>query len=119
MRKKRMGVLIVIMIMLVLNLQVCATGTRLRKMNADLLFYGTTANCTAYVRADSGSDEIVAMMRLWDSGTCLRTWRSTGKGSVNLEESYAVSRGKTYRLTLDVTINGRVQPTQSTSKTCN
>lgn len=105
--------------LLTLQLQVCAAETRAYRNFPSLSFSGTTANCSATVYGNDNSDTITVTMKLWDSGTCLKTWRDTGEGSVKLSETYGVSKGKTYKLTVDATINGLVQPTASVTKTCN
>lgn len=83
-----------------------------------LSFNGTTAICTIYVRADKSTDPISVTAKLWTGSTCLKTWVLSGKGSIREDRDATVSRGKTYKLTVDYTINGVKQPQKSVTKTC-
>lgn len=83
-----------------------------------LAFNGTTATCTAYVRGNSATDTVAATVKLWTGSTCLRTWTARAKTSVKIEETATVSRGKTYKLTVDYTVNGVKQPQKSVTRTC-
>lgn len=119
MKKKKILVLLVVVMVTTLQLQVCAVESRAYRNVPSLSFNGTTANCSVTVYGNNSSDEINVTMKLWESGTCLRTWRGTGEGTVKLSETYGVSKGKMYKLTVDATINGLVQPTASVTKPCN
>lgn len=83
-----------------------------------LTFNGTTATCTVYVRGNSTTDTVAVTAKLWMGSTCLRTWTASGKNSVKISETATVSRGKTYKLTVDYTINGITQPQKSVTRTC-
>ena len=84
----------------------------------NLSFSGTTANCTVRVVADSFSHEIEATIKLWQGSTCVATWEEEGKGILSFSDTATVTKGKTYELTADVTINGETQPQASVSGKC-
>lgn len=119
MRRKKILILLMAAMLLTMQLQVCAAETRAYRNNPSLSFSGTTANCAVAVYGNNSSDKLAVTMKLWDSGTCLKTWTGSGEGSVKLNKSHGVSKGKTYKLTVDVTINGSAQPAKSATKTCN
>ena len=63
-----------------------------------LVFSGTTATCSVTIRSGKPTDQIAATAKLWNGGTCLRTWRKSGTLQVYLTGTATVSRNKTYRL---------------------
>lgn len=81
-------------------------------------FSGTTATCTVIVRGEKADDAISVTAKLWQGSTCLKTWNTSGTGVVQLSKPVTVEKGKTYKLTADVTINGVKQATKSTTATC-
>ncbi len=83
-----------------------------------LVFSGTTATCSVTIRSGKPTDQIAATAKLWNGGTCLRTWRKSGTLQVYLTGTATVSRNKTYRLTVDYTVNGIAQPQKSVTRTC-
>lgn len=83
-----------------------------------LLFSGTTATCTVTARGKTPTDAVRATTKLWNGRTCLNTWTASGTGSLRMSKTATVSRGKTYTLTVDYTINGIKQPQRSVTKTC-
>lgn len=48
----------------------------------------------------------------------MKTWTASGTQVVTLSKPATVEKGKTYKLTADVTINGVKQATKSTTATC-
>lgn len=116
MRKKAIALGLVLVF--VLGVTVQAAPMRVPRLSPSLTFSGTIAICKATVRADNASDSILVTAKLWNGTTCLRTWTESGKLLVQLEREAPVNKGKTYKLTVDATINGVKQPTQSVSKTC-
>lgn len=83
-----------------------------------IAFDGTTATCTVSVRSDKATDTISLTAKLYQGSTCVKTWNTSGTGVVQLSKPVAVEKGKTYKLTADVTINGVKQATKSTTATC-
>lgn len=79
---------------------------------------GTTATCVARVSGDKTTDAIRVTMKLWSNSICLKTWTKSGTHRVTMNESTSVTRGKTYKLTVDYTVNGVKQLQKSVTKTC-
>ncbi len=82
----------------------------------DLTFSGTTAICTAYVK--SSTDRIQVTMKLWDGNSCVKSWSSAGNSRISLQQTTTVTKGKSYTLTIDFSINDRTQPRWSQTKRC-
>ena len=113
--------LVALSLVLVMFLGIAAQASGPAKMpfaTPDLSFDKATAICTIYVRADESADSISVKAKLWSGNTCLKTWLLSGKGLIREERTTTVSRGKTYKLTLDYTINGITQPQKSVTRTC-
>lgn len=116
MGKRKIAMAIVLVIILGTTAQ--ATGP-LRAPRAEpyLEFSDNIATCIAKVSGYGKTDKIYVTMRLWIDGTCLKTWTATGTERVTLEKETYASRGKTYSLTVDYTVNGVKQPQKSKTKT--
>ena len=116
MRKRVLALTLVLAF--VLGLTVQAAPLRAPRLYMNLTFSGTTATCSASVRADNATDTISMTVKLWQGATCLKTWTASGTGSASLSKTATVTRGKTYKLTVNATINGVAKPQQSVTRTC-
>lgn len=81
-------------------------------------FNGTTAQCSVSVTADHFTDDIEIVVKLWRNGQCIKTWDDSGTGYLIFDRTTTVTRGYTYTMTVDATLDGVVQPTVSVSGTC-
>ena len=101
-----------------LALTMIAGAAEAREAHPDmtLSFQGTTAICTASV-SEAGK-QIKATLELWCGTTLIDCWDASGTSYVSFRETTAVTSGKTYRLTLVGTSNGKAFTPQSISKTC-
>lgn len=79
-----------------------------------LEFSGTTANCSFRV-INAGSD-IKVTMTLWEGSKQVESWTQEGSGLVVMNEQATVSKGLTYTLEVNFTIDGTPQTSQSTTK---
>ena len=70
-----------------------------------LTFDGTEATCELKVVGETG-DEIEATLSLWRGSTMLATWSKEGTSYVRISQTKTVTKGYTYTLKADVTING-------------
>ncbi len=82
-------------------------------------FDGTTAELGLEVNCGYLTDSISAVVILWEGNFALDQWHPSGSGFLDFIETYSVSRGHTYTLTADVTINGVTRPRVSITRTCN
>ena len=116
--KKRVMALTLVLVML-LGVTAQAAGPAKKPVaSPSITFSGTTATCSVMVRGDKSTDKVVMTAKLWNGSTCLKTWTASGTQRANLNKTATVSKGKTYQLTVDYTINGVKQPQKSTTKTC-
>ena len=81
-------------------------------------FDGTTANCRVSVSVNHGTDCVEADIALWDGSTCIADWDASGTGYLLFSNSAQVTKGRTYELTVDVTINGVNYQRVSIEGTC-
>ena len=115
--KKRILPFVLLFAML-LYTPVFAASPRIMTIRPAISFNGTTANCRVTVSGNHGTDQIEAVVILWDGNKVVEDWYPTGKGSLLFSDTTTVAKGKTYELTVDVTINGLEYDTVSISGTC-
>ena len=115
--KKRIFPILFVLIML-FSSTAHAASTRAATVVPDISFSGTTSTCTTFIAADRTTDDIEAVIRLWQGSKCIETWNRSSVGILSFSGTATVTRGKTYRLTVDVTIAGKDLPRFYTEKTC-
>ena len=74
------------------------------------------ATCAATVQENG--KQIKVTLELWCGTTRVDSWSASGTSFVKLMETASVSSGKTYRLVLSGTIDGKAFTPKSVSKTC-
>lgn len=116
--KKQLLALTLVFVMLLGVATQAAGPMRAPSVKPELSFDGTTAVCSALVRGNTPKDKVVATAKLWHGSICLGTWTKSGTSYVLVKGSAPVSKGKTYKLTVDYTINGVKQPQKSITRTC-
>ena len=94
------------------------SGARFPCKWSSVLEIYTTANCRVSVSADRSTDQISAVIQLWNGSTRIARWTDSGTGYLLFSNSATVSKGKTYELTVDVKINGVSKPQVSIEGTC-
>lgn len=95
-----------------------AASPRVAPVVPSITFNGTTAVCSVLVIADKSSDSIDATIKLWQGNQCIKTWTDSSTGDLDFSGKYGVSKGKTYELTVDVSISGKNLPRYSVQATC-
>lgn len=96
-----------------------AQDMRLNSANADISFSGTTANCYVDIVGDSGSDKISATIKLNCGDQTIKTWNEyTDRGHLLFYDTVDVSKGKTYVLVVEYTVNNKARASFSDSGTC-
>lgn len=81
-------------------------------------FSGTTVSCSASCKGDFASDSVSATLTLYQGSTKIDSWSGSGKYRVFLSGDSAVKKGKEYKLVLTWSVNGKAQPSTSTTQTC-
>lgn len=106
--------------LLLLTTTAGAVEFRALRPSYSLSFSGTTATCKVEIWAESPSDKIIATVKLWDGGTCLKTWTDSDTGVLSFSETHSknIEPGKSYTMTVDYTIAGKSYPQLSTSALC-
>ena len=115
--KKRILPFVLIFAML-LSTQAFAASPLIITIRPAISFNGTTANCRGTVSGNHVTDRIEAVVILWDGNEIVEDWYPTGKGSLLFSDTTTVTKGKTYELTVDVTINGLEYDTVTISGNC-
>ena len=111
------AVLVVIILVISMPLSVSA-APRALGITPTIAFDGTTANCEAMVVGNNTSEYIEVTMKLkWGIFT-VESWTSSGYGYVYMLEEHAVNKGWTYKLVVEVTVDGVESSPVSVEGTC-
>lgn len=116
MRRRVLAMLLLILLCIPMAAQ--AVSTRTIRVVPSITFNENTAICSVTVFADNSDDDISITVKLWQGNACLKTWSKTGSGYLYFSESKTVTEGKTYKMTADVSINGKRLSRVSDSGTC-
>lgn len=104
--RKMSLILVVAMLFSILALPAAAAEPRAVTIVPDLSFDGTTANCVVHIMGNSTNEEMDATIRLYRGSTLIATWYAEGNGYIFFEKTKTVTKGYTYKLTVDLTIDG-------------
>ena len=104
--------------LLIMSLSISAyADMRLARSMPRLTISGTTAYCSGEYRGTDNKADVALTLILKQGTTIIETWTATGKGSANISETERVALGKTYTLTLAVTVDGQKLSEQSVTAT--
>ena len=115
---KKIAMLLAIVLLVATPLTVQAATPRLINISPELSFTGTTANCTVRVFADYTTQEIEATITLWHGNSWIERWEVSADGYFSWHDTVPVTSGNTYRLSVDVSIDGEDLDQVYISKTC-
>lgn len=115
---KKIALLLVFALVLSIPLNTMAATPWVIRTTPSITFAGTAATCTVNVSPDTSYDYIVLIIKLWHGSEVLHTWTATGTGTISFSRTVAVESGETYRLAVEVTINGSPKPSASCTGTC-
>lgn len=113
MKKRFLCLVAVLAILLTLVVPGEAISLYSERSYPTLSISGQTATCMITVKANSDTAKIKATMKLYQGNTKIAAWTASGTGSLSMKKTKKVAAGKTYKLTADVTIDGKKQPTAS------
>ncbi len=102
--------MIVLLVMSITAPAASAVSTRMISGNPTLRINGDTAYCEAIFRSGNRDSDISVTLTLKCGTNTIDSWSASGKGSVMLSKSKAVSKKGSYTLILNATVNGVVQP---------
>ena len=111
---KKLATFTVLLLFLFSCVTAYATEPRTVSTRPGLSFSGTTATCKVRI---VGSGHIDATLSLWQGSTLIDEWSDSGDSILSISGTCAVSKGKTYTLTVSGTANGE-SISGSTSKYC-
>ena len=103
---------------MILAISAQALEPRLTEARPTLRFDGTTAYCSVICYGESSNDTVDVTLTLYQGTSYVDSWSGSGKGRASLSGSCEVSSGKSYKLVLNYSVNGKTQPSVSTTKTC-
>ena len=93
-----------------------AVEPRITTVKPTLSFSGTTANCKVII--SSPGDDIEATMELWNGNTLVDSWSDEGTTALTITGSCRVTKGVTYTLKVNGTVDGRTFNSSPLSGTC-
>ena len=105
---RKLALLLAIIIVISVPLTVSATPRAL-SIRPSLTYEGTTATCYVMVVGNNMSEHIEVTMKLMYGNSLITSWSNDGYGYVWLEEYATVTRGRTYTLYIEVTVNDVVK----------
>lgn len=114
----RVSALVFLLVFLLAN-TAYAQEMRMDNSYADLTFSGTTANCCVDITGDKMSDKISATIELRCGSQTIKTWNKSAVWHLRFSDLVDVSKGNTYELVVDYTVNGKPKTQLSDSGTCN
>lgn len=110
---------LVLAIILVVSMPLTVSAApRALDVAPNLSFNGTTATCRVTVIGNSTSEYIEVTMKLMYGDYCEASWSSSGYGYVYMLENDTVTKGRTYELVVEITVNGVAKTPVSVSGTC-
>lgn len=77
---------------LVLLSSTAHAATRAAAVVPRISFNGTTASCTVFVAADRPTDDIEAVIKLWQGSKCIETWEASSVGDLAFSGTAAATR---------------------------
>lgn len=117
---KRHISIVVILALLLLSVTpiVNAQSTRIIQTQYSFSISGTTGLCELTVSGNSTTSSISATIKISDGDRCIRTWTPTGTGFLSFSDTVSLAKGNEYTMTVDVTIDGKAEPTYAITKSC-
>lgn len=115
---KAKSVIVSFLLALLLMSTAYAQDIRAASPGAHLFFSGTTATCYVVIPGAHGDDEINATIELRCGSQSIESWTKNSVGFLEFTDYVSVTKGKTYELVVDYTVNGEAQTSISDSGTC-
>lgn len=115
---KRRFFAMTMLLLLVMTMFAQAAPMRAASATPRLSFSGTTANCSASCKGDSVNDKVSATLTLYQGSSYVDSWSESGTNRVYVSGQCSVQSGKSYRLVVEYTVNGKAQSSASFTATC-
>lgn len=117
-RKATVLVALVLIMTTVLSVPAQAAQGRMSSIVPELSFDENIADCRVSIVGEMMTDRIYAVITLSCGAREIATWTIDGYGYIFFSETEEVTRGKTYTLTVAVTLNGVSYTPVSVSAKC-
>ena len=108
--------LFILLLTLLFTVAAQAISPRADTMAPSLSFKGNLATCVVEVIASNSSSDIYVEAELLQDGDSYRNWTGSGTGSLHFSRVATVTKGHTYTLEVDVTIDGETFSLRPISK---
>lgn len=113
---RKTAILLALVLLVSAPLSVQAATPRTISVTPNISYSGNTATCTTRIFGNSSSDYLEATIKFWRGNSCIETWEETGYGYISFTGTAPATRGNTYKLTVDFSVNGVEQDSISFSK---
>ena len=107
MNEKRVMAVVTVLCMIVSLMTVYASEAEPQSIRttASISITGSNVTCTGIVLGNA-KDPISAEMKLWRDNTCIAIWSAKGTGNLNIVKTKSVTKGHTYKFTVDANVAG-------------
>lgn len=110
---KKYIVFLSVLLALLIAISAWNAGNQAAVIRPTLVFQENRVVCGLHIKTDTEDEFLHAVIRLWENGRCVATWRETGIGFLQFSETVPAVPGSTYCLTVRVNISGRKLPQMS------
>lgn len=104
--KKRIIPILFVFLMFFSSTAYAATP-RAAQVVPSISFEGATATCSVIIVSDNLSDDVEAVIKFWEGSRCVETWEKSSVGYLVFSGEAPATKGRTYQLTVDVTLDGK------------
>ena len=118
MRKRVLSVVWAVVLMGVLFVQAMAMEPLSASATPELSFDGTTAICSVTCRGENSRDDLDVTLTLYQGRNEVCSWSDSGTDRVSVSGECRVVSGKSYKLTVEYSVNGKAKTQESTSGVC-
>ena len=115
---KAKGLVFALFLVFLLSGSAYAQETRINSSYAGITFSGTVANCFVEIHRDNSRDIISATIKLNCGDQTIKTWNDSGVGGLSFSKTANATKGNTYELVVEYTVNGKAQQSFSGSGIC-
>ena len=105
---RRFAFLLAMILVLSMPLEVFA-ASKSTAIYPVLTFSGATATCVTTVAGNNSTSYLEVTMKLMYLTTIVASWTGSGYGYVSMTKTAAVTKGRTYKLVVEVKENGVAQ----------
>lgn len=107
---KKIAFFLAVILVLSIPLSIQAVEPRMITVYPRISLNGTTATCTVTAVGNNTSEYFDATIKLYRENTLLYTWYASGYGYIDFTRTRGVPSGYTYKLVVDLTVDGVAIP---------